>query len=238
MPTSSLCSDANKRPKIEPARFRQGSTSSSAATNGTNGSTSTRDSSSSSEQNMGTELLPNSRGSVNSMGGMPPMSDPMQTSPPSANFDFNGQRLSHGDGRQALPSLSDIMDEGRTPMMGSPTADGNLSTASGFVPANARRPAPDTPQFASSRVPLLHREGSSTDTNDSVGSGISTTSSATTFSRSSSDGLPIHALLTNRPMPSNSTHSQSTSPTFGSAPSPIDCSKSGSSQPTGLQGYG
>lgn len=244
----SLIADANKRPKVEPPRIRHGSTSSSAATGVTYGSTSMRESRSSSEQNTVTEI-PRSRDRGNSLGGMSHVSETMQPSPRSAHFDFNNQRpirdgAHNGDGRQALPSLSDIMDEGGVPKMGPFAVDSHPYTTSGFMPANARQPIPEVPQplVSSKPAPALRREESSTNTSDSLASATSSASagsSATSLSKSSGDGVPIHALLTNQSLPQYP--AQNVSPKSGPAASPVDHSKPtsiGSVQPTGPQGYG
>lgn len=205
-----------------------------------------RDSRSGSEQKQGSEPPPNRHDRVGSVGGLSQM-EGIQLSPRSATFDYQAPRPlrdsgRNGDGRQ-LPSLSDIMDDGRG-SMGSPTTDSNPYTSSGFVPANARRPMTETTHaYPASRAPYLQREASSTDSSGSggsIGSGASAASSATSFSRSSVDNgtLPIHSLLTNRPMPPVAAHSQGTSPTFVSAPSPIDHVKRSPIQPSGPQGYG
>lgn len=244
--------DTNKRTKVEPTRLRNGSTSSSAATGGTSasGSASLRDSRSGSEQKQGSEPPPNRHDRVGSVGGLSQM-EGIQLSPRSATFDYQAPRPlrdsgRNGDGRQ-LPSLSDIMDDGRGTMMGSPTADSNPYTSSGFVPANARRPMPEASHaYPANRAPYLQREASSTDSSGSggsigsIGSGASAASSATSFGRPSVDNgtLPIHSLLTNRSMPPVAPHTQGASPTFVSAPSPIDHVKRSPVQSSGPQGYG
>ena len=246
------CTDTNKRTKVEPTRLRNGSTSSSAATGGTSasGSASLRDSRSGSEQKQGSEPPPNRHDRVGSVGGLSQM-EGIQLSPRSATFDYQAPRPlrdsgRNGDGRQ-LPSLSDIMDDGRGTMMGSPTADNNPYTSSGFVPANARRPMPEASHaYPANRSPYLQREASSTDSSGSggsigsIGSGASAASSATSFGRPSVDNgtLPIHSLLTNRSMPPVAPHTQGASPTFVSAPSPIDHVKRSPVQSSGPQGYG
>ncbi|KAI6785558.1 High mobility group protein 20A [Emericellopsis cladophorae] len=206
--------DANKRSRVEPTRLRHGSTSSSAATGTTMSSSSgisTRGSGSSSERINGSEPPPTRQERVNSLGSMSHNGHEMQPSPRTANFDFNTPNGRNG-GRQNLPSLSDMLEDGETAVLPAP-GSGSGYTTSGFVPANGRRPMPEA-----HRVPLLRHQQSSTDSSVSAGS----TSSMSSYGRASGDGsLPIHALLSNRsgaahpPMPDHNS-----SPTFSTASSP------------------
>lgn len=139
----------------------------------------------------------------------------MQPSPRTANFDFNtpNGRNGRNRGRQNLPSLSDMLEDGQTAVLPAP-GSGSGYTTSGFVPANGRRPMPE-----GHRMPLLRHQQSSTDSSNSGGS----TSSMSSYGRATGDGsLPIHALLSNRsgaapqqPMPDHNS-----SPTFSTASSP------------------
>ena len=246
---SSQSSDANKRPKIEPARLRHGSTSSSAATGGTtssgSGSTSMRDSRSSSERMQGSEPPPTRQERMDSISsiaeshrsltGDATMSYPMdesRVSPRMGGFDLNGGReaairnvplrdgggiVRVGDGvRQHLPSLSDMLDDGRSPKSVVSAPDGNPYTRSGFMPAGAQPHMSDRASVMAARTPLLRHDESSV---DSSGSG-SPAGSPSSFGRPPGDGsLPIHALLSTRqaPRPPQSRHRMDTSPTFASS---------------------
>lgn len=240
--------DANKRPKIEPARLRHGSTSSSAATGGNtssgSGSASTRDSRSSSERMQGSEPPPTRQERVNSvvdateshpsLAGDATMSYPIdesRLSPRTAGFDLNGGRdssirnmpLRDGGGiamggkgaRQHLPSLSNMLDDGRRPNPPAPAADSNPYTRSGFVPEGAQPPVPDRLRVIPPAVrgPMLCHDESSTGGSGSGSSG----SPVGGFGPSLGDGpLPIHALLSNRavPQPAEPRNDQSSSPPF------------------------
>ncbi|KAG9249912.1 high mobility group, superfamily, partial [Emericellopsis atlantica] len=206
--------------RVEPTRLRHGSTSSSAATGTTissNSGISTRDSRSSSERMNGSEPPPTRQERVNSLGSMSHNGHEIQPSPRTANFDFNTPNGRNG-GRQNLPSLSDMLEDGQTAVLPAP-GSGSGYTTSGFVPANGRRPMPE-----GHRVPLLRHHQSSTDSSGSAGS----TSSMSSYGRAAGDGsLPIHALLSNRsgaappPMPdhnSSPTFSTASSPTYAAGP--------------------
>lgn len=257
---NSQSSDSNKRPKIEPARLRHGSTSSSAATGGTissgsgSGSTSMRDSRSSSERMQGSEPPPSRQERMNSIssiaeshrsltgdGHMPYPMDESRVSPHMGGFDINGGRetairnvplrdgggIRGGDGaRQHLPSLSDMLDDGRPPNSPVSAPDGNHYTRSGFLPTGPQPAMSDRAPIIppAVRAPLLRHDESSV---GSSGSG-SPSGSSSSFGRPPGDGpLPIHALLSNRaaPRPPQPRHSQDTSPTFGNAPTPMESGK-------------
>ncbi|KAG5655833.1 hypothetical protein KAF25_008952 [Fusarium avenaceum] len=97
---------------------------------------------------------------------------------------------------QHLPSLSNMLEEGRKGMPVSSGSEGN-PYSSGFVAANHPRSVPEMPNVLPSappKIPLLRHEPSS---NSSVGS----ISPAASFARTPGEGpLPIHALLSNHHM--------------------------------------
>jgi hypothetical protein len=99
-----------------------------------------------------------------------------------------GAETSH---QQHLPSLSNMLEDGRKGMPVSSGSEGN-PYSSGFVAANHPRSVPEVPNVLPSappKVPLLRHEPSST---SSVGS----VSPAGSFARTPGEGpLPIHALL-------------------------------------------
>jgi hypothetical protein len=98
--------------------------------------------------------------------------------------------------RQYLPSLSDMLDDGRMGVPVSTASEGN-PYSSGFVAPHHPRSVPEPPNVipaAPSRAPLLRHEPSSS---GSIGS----ISPATSFARTPGEGsLPIHALLSNHSM--------------------------------------
>jgi hypothetical protein len=250
--------DPNKRAKVEPSRLRHGSTSSSAATGGSNsvgsGSTSVLGSRSSSERIQGSEPPPNRHERVDSIGsiaeshrsvaGDVPMSHPMddsRISPRATGFNTNGTRDGTvvGGERQFLPSLSDMLDDGRAPNPMDSAHDGSPYTMSGYVPADARSSMSDRSHPISSavRAPLLHHHGSP------AASTVSTSSTPSTanFGRPPGDVLlPIHALLSNReaPGPPRSPLDQGSSPTFAPAPAPMDRREPSQDSARGPRGYG
>lgn len=99
--------------------------------------------------------------------------------------------------QQHLPSLSNMLEDGRKGMPVSSGSEGN-PYSSGFVAANHPRSVPEVPNVLPSappKVPLLRHEPSST---SSVGS----ISPAASFARTPGEGpLPIHALLSHHQMP-------------------------------------
>lgn len=224
-----------KRTKLEPARLRHGSSSSSSAAHGSgSGGGSMRGSRSSSERMQGSEPPPARQERLNSIGSngesLPGMSlhkhhmsvDEPRHSPRSDHFEFRAQNQQ----QQSLPSLSDVFDEGRVGGIHiGPCAD--EPHYNGYSPAH-RRPLVDGPP---GRAPLLRHQGSSS---GSLGSG----STASSMSRPTMDGpLPIHALLSNQGPPPP--YEASNSPTFINAPSPIDAKTPLSmGQPHVLRGYG
>jgi len=250
--------DSNKRAKVEPSRLRHGSTSSSAATGGTNsvgsGSTSVLGSRSSSERMQSSEPPPNRHERMDSIGsiaeshrslaGDVPMSHPMddsRISPRAAGFNLSGTRDAAmvGGERQSLPSLSDMLDDGRAPHPVDPAHDGSPYTVSGYVPADARSSMSDRGHHipSAARAPLLHHHGSP------AASTVSTSSTPSTanFGRPPGDVLlPIHALLSNReaPGPPQSPLDQGSSPTFASAPAPMDRREPSQDSARGPRGYG
>lgn len=240
--------DVHKRTKIEPARVRHGSTSSSAATGGTISSVSTRDSGSSCERMQGSEPPPTRQERHNSIGSA--ALDELAISSRVAAFDTNGGRrvllqdggrssggirpspVSDG-GRQHLPSLSDMLDDNRS--LPPSSSDGNSYTRPGFVPASGLHPGPERAPIIPppARTPLLAHVETTTG---------SLASSTSTFGRPSpGDGqLPIHALLSNRgvPQPPQSPLDQANLPRFTSSPSPMDPDKPPFGGGHGPRGYG
>lgn len=151
----------------------------------------------------------------------------------SLSRDGTGARRSDR-GAQHLPSLSDVLDDGRSPLSATSSTDGKPYTTSGFVAANQRRPVPDAPSaMHPNRVPLLRHEGSSTGSNTSA-------SSTNGFGRPPGDGpLPIHALLSSRPGVNPAPpHEQHSPPAFSAVSSPVDPVKSAIPHAQGPRGYG
>lgn len=214
----STASDTSKRPRIESSRLRQGSSSSTATPGG--------NTSSGSERLQGSEPPPSRQERVNSIASIAEsqnssttptiasqsnsiednMSSPravhLETSPRDSHRRRVRGKSSWREGgrvdkpRQHLPSLSDMLDDGRMGMPVSTASEGN-PYSSGFVAANHPRSVPEPPNVipaAPSRAPLLRHEPSSS---GSIGS----ISPATSFARTPGEGpLPIHALLSNHTM--------------------------------------
>jgi len=247
--------DSSKRPKLEPGRLRHGSSSSSAP-----GTTSTTSGSGSgSERLQGSEPPPSRNERVNSTAsmadshysnGLPQLSkrnslEENATSPmiahmessPRASYPRNHAAAwkdgSNGDlsGRQPLPSLSDMLDDGRMSGLRLTTPSDNFGPA--FVAANHSRGHSmhsGSSSIPNGRVPFLRHEPSST---GSSGSG----SSGSSFSRTPGEGpVPIHALLADRSAvaPSQS----STPPSSAGMASPTEPPKGPYSAPPGPRGYG
>ncbi|POR32654.1 High mobility group protein 20A [Tolypocladium paradoxum] len=209
--------DVSKRPKLEPARLRHGSTSSSATPNGASGS----GSGSSSERLQGSEPPPTRQERVNSTASMAgsqhsstaptPIShhnsiEEPGPSPRTSHFESGSPRDPHhshsrrqsawtnrnraNSGHQHLPSLFNMLDDGNKGM-DTPMADGNSFVAGS---GQSRLVADGPPVLPPARVPRLHHEPSSGNTNVSG-------SSTGSFGRIPGEGpLPIHALLTDRAM--------------------------------------
>ncbi|KHN96316.1 high mobility group protein [Metarhizium album ARSEF 1941] len=209
--------DGSKRAKVEPARLRHGSTSSSATPNTTNSSAS---GSSSSERLQGSEPPPTRRDRVDSTTSLAesphssaaptPVSahnsyDDAGASPQALQFD-NGspadphhpsrhQPAMRGRGRadsmhQHLPSVSDMLD-GRQQAIVHPVPDG-LSYPSRRGNGSARTSLDGASFLPGGRPPTLRHESSSNSTNVSG-------SSVGSFGRLMGEGpLPIHALLSDR----------------------------------------
>ncbi|RGP73788.1 hypothetical protein FLONG3_6209 [Fusarium longipes] len=129
--------------------------------------------------------------------------------------------------QQHLPSLSNMLEDGRKGMPISSGSEGN-PYSTGFVAANHPRSVPEVPNVLPSappKIPLLRHEPSST---SSVGS----VSPAASFVRTPGEGpLPIHALLSHHqtlPAPiaaANSAIFERVSPVSGfgtTTPSPTD----------------
>ncbi|KAK7226071.1 hypothetical protein V2G26_014074 [Clonostachys chloroleuca] len=220
-----------KRSKGEPARLRHGSTSSSAtpASGVGSGSGSLRGSRSSSERVPEREHSPTRQERLGSTASTieplhsstAPIShsrrlslDEPAISPMTTTFDTGPGRRSMDGGwnesarlaessNQPLPSLSDILDDGRpNPMPGVETN----STVPGFLPINQRLPL-------LGRIPHLHHESSSN------GSSVSG-SSISSYAQSSTDGpLPAPSLLSNNKR--SPPFGQKLSPVLATAPSAI-----------------
>lgn len=102
-----------------------------------------------------------------------------------------GVRGAEPSQQQHLPSLSNMLEDGRKGMPISSGSEGN-PYSSGFVAANHPRSVPEVPNVLPSappKMPRLRHEPSST-------SSIGSISPAASFSRTPGEGpLPIHALL-------------------------------------------
>lgn len=249
--------DSSKRPKLEPGRLRHGSSSSSIPGGGISSG-----SGSGSERLQGSEPPPNRADRVNStasMGesqhpnGLPPLSqrnslDETVTSPraghmdssPRAPYPRNQAPTSWKDnskvdtnGRQPLPSLSDMLDDGKMQGLRMSTPSEPSFGPGGFVAANHHRGVPmhnANSGVPSSRVPYLRHEPSST---GSSGSGSSTSS----FARTPGEGpVPIHALLADRS--TAAPRQASTPPSSTGMASPTEHSKGPYLNGPGPRGYG
>lgn len=230
-----------KRTKVEPARLRHGSTSSSATPASGSGSGSLRGSRSSSERMHGNEPSPTRHERVGSSASLtePLLSsavpalhsrrlsvDDPDLSPRTATFEspMGRREIDHNawrDGRvgdsnqQPLPSLSDVLDDGKANAMRIPT--GANSYSPGFIPVNQRLPYHDGPPPVS-RVPSLQHESSSN------GSSLSG-SSISSFGQSSDGPLPVPSLLSTKSMDNRMISPydhQKSSPTFTTTPQPIE----------------
>jgi hypothetical protein len=210
--------DSSKRTKLDPVRLRHSSSSSSTMTPGntSSGSGSERlqgsepppcyrerlNSIASVAESQHSSTTPTLLSQANS-------NDDTMSSPRGNHFDAGSPRetihqtstrqQSWRDGgrgaetshQQHLPSLSNMLEDGRKGMPVSSGSEGN-PYSSGFVAANHPRSVPEVPNVLPSappKVPLLRHEPSST---SSVGS----VSPAGSFARTPGEGpLPIHALL-------------------------------------------
>jgi hypothetical protein len=98
---------------------------------------------------------------------------------------------------QHLPSLSNMLEEGRKAMPVSSGSEGN-PYSSGFVTANHPRSVPEVPNVLPSAPPKIPRLRHEPSSNSSVGS----ISPAASFARTPGEGpLPIHALLSHHQLP-------------------------------------
>ncbi|KFA53101.1 hypothetical protein S40293_05343 [Stachybotrys chartarum IBT 40293] len=198
--------EGSKRPRLEPARLRHGSSSSSATPAG---STTTGCGSGSEIPQQG-EPSPNRKHRGNSTASLTESQhsstaptplphrnslDESGLSPRTTRFDSNGSfepLHSHtrktsswtDNGRSpdqshtTLPSLSDVLDDTRMTSPVPPPLDKKPYSA-GFVAANHRRPIPNSqPAFAHGRVPMLQHEASSSGSNGSITSNTSTLASS------------------------------------------------------------
>uniref|UniRef100_A0A0D2XCR2 HMG box domain-containing protein n=1 Tax=Fusarium oxysporum (strain Fo5176) TaxID=660025 RepID=A0A0D2XCR2_FUSOF len=210
--------DVSKRTKLDPVRLRHSSSSSSTMTPGGNtssGSGSERlqgsepppcrrerlNSIASIAESQHSSTTPTLLSQANS-------NDETMSSPQAAHFDAGSPREPHyqapkrqqswregGPGvevsHQHLPSLSNMLEDGRKGMQVPSGSEGN-PYSSGFVAANHPRSVPEVPNVLPSappKPPLLRHEPSSS-------SSIGSVSPAAGFARSPGEGpLPIHALL-------------------------------------------
>ncbi|KAF5027671.1 hypothetical protein F66182_232 [Fusarium sp. NRRL 66182] len=245
--------DTSKRAKLDPIRLRHSSSSSSTMTPGGNtssgsGSERLQGSEPPPCQRERLSSIASVAESQHSSTAPTPLSqsnsnDETMSSPRAAQFDTSSPRDSHhhapkrqqpwregGRGvessHQPLPSLSNMLEDGRTGLPMSSGSEGN-PYSTGFVAANHPRSVPEVPNVLPSappKPPLLRHEPSS---NSSVGS----ISPATSFARTPGEGpLPIHALLSHHqslPTPAVASASMfergSPVPGMGAAsPSPTD----------------
>ncbi|KAH7209511.1 hypothetical protein DER44DRAFT_824135 [Fusarium oxysporum] len=210
--------DVSKRTKLDPVRLRHSSSSSSTMTPGGNtssGSGSERlqgsepppcrrerlNSIASIAESQHSSTTPTLLSQANS-------NDETMSSPQAAHFDAGSPREPHyqapkrqqswregGRGvevsHQHLPSLSNMLEDGRKGMQVPSGSEGN-PYSSGFVAANYPRSVPEVPNVLPSappKPPLLRHEPSSS-------SSIGSVSPAAGFARTPGEGpLPIHALL-------------------------------------------
>ncbi|KAF7551676.1 hypothetical protein G7Z17_g4818 [Cylindrodendrum hubeiense] len=259
-------SDASKRPKLEPAKLRNGgSSSSNAATPGIN-TPSGSGSGSGSERFQGSEPPPSRKERMNSITSIaesqhsaaPTMlsqtnsNDDAMSSPRGSHYDtvspnepprYHAQRppswREGGRGgeppHQHLPSLSDMLDDGRKGMSPNPGGEGN-PYSSGFVAANHPRLVPEVlnglPPTTAPRMPLLRHDQSS---NSSVGS----TSPAMSIARTPGEGsLPIHALLSYQTVSTPGAFDRGPQMAAGATPSPTDLARPQFGHSAGPRGYG
>lgn len=246
--------ESSKRPKLEPGRLRHGSSSSSIP----GGSNSTGSNGSGSERLQGSEPPPTRKERVNSSAsmadsqyssnGLPHLSqrnsmEESVTSPlighmessPRSHYPRNqppplwkeASKLD-GTGRQPLPPLSDMLDDGKMAGLRMSTPS-DSPFGQGFVAANH----PRVPLHSNGRVPYLRHEPSSTGSSGSSGS----VSSVSSFARTPGEGpVPIHALLADR---STTAPSQaSTPPSSAGMASPTEPSKGSYMGTPGPRGYG
>ncbi|KAM5351683.1 hypothetical protein ACJ41O_004406 [Fusarium nematophilum] len=262
--------DASKRPRLDSTRLRHGSSSSTMTPGGNtssgSGSGSPRlqgsepppsrrerlNSIASVAESQHSSTTPTLLSQANS-------NDDTMSSPRATHYDGGSPRDSHrqpprrqsswreggrltDSSHQHLPSLSNMLDDGRRGMPVSTGSDGN-PYSSGFVAANHPRSIPEVPNVlptAPARAPLLRHEQSS---NSSAGS----ISPATSFARTPGEGpLPIHALLSHhQTMPTPGIATVATfergSPGLGNgaaSPSPTDPSRPPFGHAAAPRGYG
>ncbi|KPM35091.1 hypothetical protein AK830_g11491 [Neonectria ditissima] len=259
-------SDVSKRPKLEPARLRNGSGSSNTATPGVN-TPSGSGSGSGSERLQGSEPPPSRKERMNSIVSIPESqhsatptllsqpnsNDEAMSSPRGGQYDPGSPHEPHryprrqgswregsraGDApHQHLPSLSDMLDDG---MRGISTSSGEGHPYStGFVAANHARLVPELPNGMppAPRVPLLRHDQSSN-------SSVCSTSPAMSFARTPGEGsLPIHALLSHQTVlgPGVATpgaFDRGLSSSMTASPSPTDPVRLPFGHGAGPRGYG
>ncbi|OAQ70593.2 high mobility group, superfamily [Pochonia chlamydosporia 170] len=248
--------DASKRAKVEPARLRHGSTSSSATPNTTNSSAS----GSSSERLQGSEPPPTRRervdstasiaGSQHSSAAPTPISahnsyDDAGPSPRTMHFDSGSPIEPHPHSRHQsvirgkpraesthhLPSLSDMFDS-RQKAIVHPTSAEGLSYASRPANSSTRTSLDGASILSGGRTPALRHEPSSNGTNTSG-------SSVGSFGRPLGDGpLPIHALLSDRTSVGSPALEQQTSPVLASTNGTLKSQQPPIGFAQGPSGYG
>ena len=253
--------DTAKRPKLDPAKFRQVSSGSSGVSGGTwssitgNGSEGlpgndpppSRPRRVNSTTSM-SESQPSSAGPTPGSQGDP--MDELMVSPRPMQYELNspmdstqhsahrptawrdGARTAETGQTPHLPPLSDMLDDDAVRINGKSSQD-LRPYGSGFVAANHHRPAPNgLPGSPPGRVPFLRHENPSTGSSGSANSGPN-------FVRSPGEGpLPIHALLSSRPSVSTPSSAAERSPLKSSAGSLSEPGKAPFGQLHGPKGYG
>ncbi|KAK2601704.1 hypothetical protein QQS21_004692 [Conoideocrella luteorostrata] len=229
--------DSSKRSKVEPARLRHGSTSSSATPN-------THSSTGSSEHLQGSEPPPTRRDRVNSTASMvgsqysstapTPISahnsyDDVSLSPRTMHFDSASPTELHhrhpqqqtgmrGKSRtesmhQHLPSLSDMLEARQKGISHAAASEGmsQVTSQPGSVSGRSLDGMSVLP-----RVPSLRHDSSSNDTNVSG-------SSVGSFGRPHGEAsLPIHALLSDRGTPGSSGPERQSNPILAGIPEAVN----------------
>ncbi|KAH6898304.1 hypothetical protein B0T10DRAFT_555629 [Thelonectria olida] len=141
---------------------------------------------------------------------------------------------------QHLPSLSDMLDDGRRAIPPPPTENNATHLSTGFVAANHPRSFPEMSNglhgTATPRGPLLRHDHSSNSSVGSISPGVS-------FARTPGEGpLPIHALLSHQTSSAPALGAfdrGSPNPMVGAAtPSPTDPARLPFGRNVGPRGYG
>lgn len=265
-------SDASKRVKLEPVRLRNGSSTSSmttlgAATPGSgsgSGSERVQESepppSRKERMNSVTSVAESQHSTAPTLVSQTNSNEDGMSSPRGGTYENGSPKEAHrhhpqrqssswregaraGEGpHQHLPSLSDMLDDGRRSM---PASAGNESNrySPGFVAANHPRSIPDMsngiPATAGPRGPLLRHDQSSSSSVGSLSPGMS-------FARAPGDGpLPIHALLSHQSTPTPAMGASGgfergspNSMMGGATPSPTEAGRPPFARGIGPRGYG